>query len=438
MEPKNVRKAMGSNHALEERMYQEYIAPLLKDKKPSVLPYFFGEGWLAWVFGVGKKELSNVRFVMDLCDRSYKNYPDEFVELVSFILSESYESRVRIMEASDNLTRAKTRGDIQSIFSDQLSLYKTLFESGFKFYASIPYFYLAKTNAIKHEGTTGQSYAYISAGEKFHKLSNFSTIFTLGNIVDLTEGFDNRIRNAGAGHDSWMVTDDNTVKLTVTDPKTGLKKEELEYTQNEFDALIKKCNRTFWVLRVAVAIYLENNPDVRDRVESQKKHTIYEIAEATTAFAENRLLDTTEFKIDKERNKLSFKVTHEPQIVGTRGQIFFGTAEAYDIIHQREKVPFLYQVLDTIRFALSFFDIDKLPDVKIHIEIEGKDYGIVEYERTELSKMFIEAGEPQVPLPANGNIPEYVCVMNLPIKVPYGMRDIVMKEMRKEGLDVSE
>lgn len=438
MEPKNIRKAMGSNHALEERMYQAYIAPLLKSKKPSSLQYFFGEGWTAWVLGIDEEDLSNVQFVADLCDKSFKGFPTDFTQMLSFVLSESYESRVRIIEASDDLTRAQTRGEIQGIFSNQLSLYKTIFESAFKFYASIPYFYLAKTGAIKHEGTTGESYAYISAGEKFNKLSNFITSLPNGNVTDLTKGFDNRIRNAGAGHDSWMVTDEHTVKMTVTDPKSGLKKDELEYTQKEFTEIIKRCNRTFWVLRVGVAVYLENNPDVRERVELQKKHTIFEIADVTTSFAENRLLSTSDFKMDKENNILSFKIVHVPQIVGIKGQIFIGTAEAYDIIHQRERIPFLYQTLDTIKYALSFFDKENLPSIKIYIQIEDKEYGTVEYVQKELLKLFIEEGEPQIPVPSAGKIPDYECIMNLPIKVPYGMRDIIVKEMKSRGLDVSE
>lgn len=436
MEPKDVRKAIGSNHAMDERMYQQYIAPFIAHKRPSNIPYFFGVASLAWMLNIQKADLANMAFVIDICEKAYKANPDEFVEMVSFVLSEQYESHVRIAEADDDLTRAETRGEIKGIFSNQLSVYKSLFESGFKFDAAIPYFYLGVSGAINSKASTGEEYAYVSAGEKFQALSKFATVFPKGDVKDLTKGFDNRIRNAGSGHDSWRITDEEKVEMTVTDPKTGKKKEVLEFTQKEFGELIKQCRRTSWVLSVGLSIYLENNPQVYELVKKEKNHTVFEIADATASFAVNRLLEIEDLKLDRDANVMTFSASHTPEIVGTRGQMFIGGAEAYDIVHKIERVKLEYQIFDVIKYALSFLDTSNLPDVKVSLKIEDNEVESVEFKAKELEKLFIEEGEQQIPIPSNGVIPDYEVVLNLPIKVPYGMREFAIKQMEKEGWEV--
>jgi hypothetical protein len=436
MEPKDIRRAMGSNHAMDERMYQQYIAPFIINKKPSNIPYFFGVASLAWMINIQKEDLSNMLFVMDICEKAYTSNPAEFVEMLSFVLSEQYESHVRLAEADDDLTRAKTRGEIKGIFSNQLAVYKSLFESGFKFSGSVPYFYLGTTGAVTSQATTGEEYAYVSAGEKFQKLSKFSTVFLKGDVKDLTKGFDNRVRNAGSGHDSWKITDDEKVELTVTDPKTGKKKDVLEFTQKEFDVLIKQCRRTLWVLRVGLDIYLENNPDVYELIKKEKNHTIFEIADATASFAENRLIDIKDLKLSKENNVLTFSASHRPQIVGTKGQMFFGGDEAFDIVHKIERVELEYQLFDVMKYALSFLDVENLPSLKISVQVEDDEKVDVEFHAKEMEKLFIEEGEIQVPVPTSGKIPDYEVVLNLPIKVPYGTRDMAIKIMESDGWEV--
>lgn len=436
MEPKDVRKAMGSTHAMDERMFQQYVAPFLVNKKPTNIPYFFGVASLAWMINIQKEDLLNLVFVIDICEKAYKSGPDDFVEMLSFVLSEQYESHVRIAEADDDLTRAKTRGEIKGIFNNQLALYKSLFESGFKFSASVPYFYLGITKAVTTKAGAGEEYAYVSAGEKFQTLNKFTTIFPKGDIKDLTKGFDNRIRNAGSGHDSWRITDEEKVELTVTDPKTGKKKDVLEFTQKEFDELVKQCRRTLWVLRVGLDIYLENNPDVYELVKKEKNHTVFEIADATSNFAKNRLLEIEDLKLDRSNNVLTFSASHTPEVVGTGGQIFFGRAEAYDIVHKIERVKLECQLFDVMKYALSFLEVDNLPSVKVKLKIEDAESKDVEFAAEELEKLFIEKGEIQIPEPSSGSIPDYEIVLNLPIKVPYGTRDIAIKIMESEGWEV--
>lgn len=430
------------NLAAESRYFEVYIQPLLKhpNKRPKNVRYFFQQGWLGWRHSVQQKDLRATKFIEELCEQLYKENETDFLQVVSSIIDTANDAGLRTEQAEEAIYNALKCSEIETIFSCQLNLYKTLFESDFRLYGTIPYFYLCKKYGKFHAVQDTEKFVDVSAGEKFQTIKNTTFSLPNGNFPDLVYGFDNHIRNAGAGHDRWETTDNKTVILKVVDDKSGKEKKRYEFTQKQLRDILKTCRVNLWVLRNGLLIFLENNPDVEAKIISKRIYKIREIKEIAESFAINRSFLIKEFKLDNDRTSLEISVKYEPPIIGRNEQIFFGTAEAYDIVHLEESVRYEYQMLDIVKCCLMHLDRDKIPKVSINMfGDKDEDLGVVEYESAELSKLFIEEGDIQTPVPCKGKIPEIECEIDMPVRVPYGKGEIyekILKEQQKKGFNI--
>lgn len=433
-----------SNLAAESRYFEVYIQPLLKhpNKRPKNVRYFFQQGWLGWRHSVQQKDLQATKFIEGLCEQLYKENEAEFLQVVGSIIDTANDAGLRTEQAEEALYNALKGSEIETIFSCQLSLYKTLFESDFRLYGTIPYFYLCKKYGKSHAVQDAEKFVDVSAGEKFQTIKNTTLSLPNGNFPDLVSGFDNHIRNAGAGHDRWETTNNKTVILKVVDDKSGKEKKRYEFTQRQLRDILQTCRVNLWVLRNGLLIFLENNPDVEAKIISKRVYKIREIKEIAESFAVNRSFLLKEFKLDNERTSLEISVKYEPPIIGRNEQIFFGTAEAYDIVHLEESVKYEYQMLDIVKCCLMHLDRNKSPKITIHMfSDKDEDLGIVEYEPIEAAKLLIEEGAIQIPVPHKGKVPEIECKIDMPVRVPYGKGEIyekILKEQQKKGFKIDE
>ncbi len=428
-----------SNLAAESRYFEVYIQPLLKEpnKRPKNIGYFFQQGWLGWRHSVQKKDLLNTKFVESLCEQLYKSNKQEFLQVIASIVDDSNDASLRIEQAEEVLFNALSGSDVETIFAAQLSLYKTLFESDFRLYGTIPYFYLCKNYGKCNKVKDITKFVDVAAGEKFQTIKNTSFPLPNGNFLDLVSGFDNQVRNAGAGHDRWETTDNSTVILKVVDHKSGDERKRYEFTQRELRDMLQDCRINLWVLRNGFLIFLENNPEVDKKIVTKRIYKIRDIKETTKSFAINRRFEVKDFKLDNGRTKLELSLKYTPPIIGENEQIFFGTAEAYDIVHLEEKVKYEYQMLDIIKHIILHLDRDNLPLITVHMFGENdEDLGIVEYENIELMKLLEEEGEMQIPVPKNGKAPDLDCKIDIPIRVPCGKGaeyKKILEEQKKRG-----
>ena len=428
-----------SNLAAESRYFEVYIQPLLKhpNTRPKNVRYFFQQGWLGWRHSVQQKDLKDTKFVESLCEQLYKENERDFIQVASSIIDSSNDAGLRTEKAEEALYSALKGSEIENIFSTQLNLYKTFFESDFRLYGTIPYFYLCKKYGKVHGVKDNDKFVDVAASKKFHTIKN--TVFSLpaGSFSGLVSGFDNHIRNAGAGHDRWETTDNKTVVLKVVDDKTGSEKKRYEFTQIELRDILQQCRINLWVLRNGFLIFLENNPDVEKKIVSKRVYKIREIKEATESYAANRSFEIEEFNLDSERKKLELSLKYAPPIVGHNEQIFFGTAEAYDIVHLEEAVKYEYQMLDILKYSLLHLDRNNLPEVIIHMfDDKNVDLGSVEYGKIELGKLLEEEGEIKIPVPNKGKVPQLECKIDLPVRVPYGKGaefEKLLKEKQRQG-----
>jgi len=433
-----------SNLAAESRYFEVYIQPLLKqpNKRPRNVRYFFQQGWLGWRHSIKQKDLQNTKFVESLCEQLYKENEQEFLKVVSSIIDATNDAGLRTEQAEEALYNALSNSVIETIFSTQLSLYKTLFESDFRLYGTIPYFYLCKKSGKSNSVQDSEKFVDVSASEKFQTIKNTAFSLTNGNFPDLVSGFDNHIRNAGAGHDRWETTDNKTVILEVVDDKSGKEKKRYEFTQKQLRDILQECRVNLWILRNGLLIFLENNPEIDAKITNNHIYKIREIKEAVETFATNLNFLLKKFNLNNERMRLELSIKYEPPITGRNEQIFFGTAEAYDVVHQEVPVKYKLQMLDIVKYCLLHLDKNNLPEVIVNMfDKEDKSLGSVVYDPKELTKLLEEEGDIQIPIPKEGTVPDLECKVDLPIRVPYGKGaeyEKLLEEQRKKGFKIDD
>ncbi len=419
---------------IKESFFQSYIAPLLKDVKGTKnLPYLFHQGYMAWRLSVDEADLKQVKFIEWLCGELKKINETDFIEILSSVLTQQYDVSVRTEQAERNAYNSSIRKDKLMVFSDKVRLYKIFFENNFRLHATIPFVYVCKVYKRKNKVATAADFVNVAASEKYQALKDTRVALVRGDIQKFVVGFDNQIRNAGEGHDRWEVTDEDTLILPVVSPETGSEKRRIELTEKELDDLIKQCRKTLWILKMGYTIFLENNKEFEKQLKGKPVIKDREIKEDVITFADNRWFDIENFEIKEDKSQISMAIKYRPRVIGTKTQVFFGTAKAYDLIEQESFVEYKYQMLDIIKMALLHFDVENLPRVIVDM-LDEKDLlmGTVEYEPSELSKLLKEEDELEVPKPSKGTTPDKKCRLVYYIKVPYGMRDIYEKLLKEK------
>lgn len=433
---------------IKERFFRAYISPLLKDVKSTKhLPYFFHQGYNAWRLEIKKDDLKQTKFIEWICGEIRKANESNLIELLSSILAQEYEVGVRTEQADRNAYNSAVKGDKLMTFSDQVRLYKVLFENEFRLHSTIPYFFVCSVYSKKHKVSQIQDFVNVAANEKYQALKDTHVSLIQGDISKFVLGFDNQIRNAGEGHDRWEVTDDNKLILPIISPETGSEKKRIELTEKEMKDLIKQCRKSLWVLKMGYMIFLENNKDFEKKLKGKPAIKVREIEDHARSFADNRWFDIKKFQVNEDKSQITISMEYRSRVIGTRNQVFFGTAEAYDLIERETFIPYEYQMLDILKLILSYFDEKNYPRIIVEMSAKEKlgeketSLGIVEYESSELSKLFIEEGDIQIPKPSKGSVPDFKCRLVTFIKVPYGMREIfekLIKKVEDEGKEDSK
>lgn len=438
MEYDDITKHADTSLNIKQRFYEVYIQPYLKNKPNSEnLAYLLNQAWSAWRLNISKEDIKRTLFVEWICTELKKQNEINFISLVSKLLSDSHDVGVRAETAERNAYNAKISKNSERIFRDYLDQYKVFFENDFRLWGTIPYYYVCKVYGIKNEGKTPESYTLIGAGAKFHALKNIRTSLTKGSLSDLIIGFDNEIRNAGGGHESWEITDKGTVILYVVDPKSGeLKgKKQIEVTEEQLEDLIKQCRKTMWILRMGLTFFLNNNPDFAIKIRRSRDFKIKEIEGYLEEFAENRWFTVKELIVNEGRTEIQLGLKYSPKIIGERGQIFFGKAERYDLVKIEEETEYKFQVLDIMKYLVASF-FPKPPEIKLKIWDEKDEIlADLQYDSKEAQKLYLDAAEENIPNPRNGTLPSDKCLIAYEIRVPFGQREIyekILKLKKKE------
>ena len=145
-----------------------------------------------------------------------------------------------------------------------------------------------------------------------------------------------------------------------------------------------------------------------------------------------------EFNNDKEQDKVKLILKYRPKILGEGGQLLLSTGEKFDLIKVEKEVTYSEQVLGIIKYLVSFFDLEKIPELSIEILDENdRLLSDLTYEGIELKKFFIPESPKYIPKPLKGAMPESNYILATEVRVPSGKRQYWEKHIKElsEKLD---
>lgn len=424
--------------AIKQKFYEDFIKPYLKSEPSGQhLAYLLDQGWHAWRLGVKKEDIKNMLFVEKMCKQLYSKQEVDFIELVSYLLDETNDARIRTHSSEKSFYEAE---EIEDKFISAVKHYKVYFETQLRLWGTIPYFFACKMLGLKNEGSTPETYVKISASAKYYMLKNIKTILPYGELKDLIKGFDTELRNAGDGHDSYEITDNNTILMHVLDPKTGkpVGSKKIELTYGELDQMISLCRKSIWVLRNGLTIFLNNNPDFRKKLKSTHPIKISEMKSSVISFADERRLLVEKFEVSSDKKHVDIGLRFKPQVsVGTGGELLFGNGERYDLINVKQIMQAKYQVISVLQYLVYIFKEGNTPEITLELFNDKKErIAELEYVADELIKFFLPKKEENIPIPKKGSVPDFPYSFIFEVKVPYGMRNEAVLLLKSKGFDV--
>ena len=424
--------------AIKQRFYSEFIEPYLtKEPQGQELSYLMDQGWHAWRVHVKKQDIKNMLFVKKMCEQLYRKMETDFTELASYLLDEINDAQIRTHNSEKNFYEAKT---IEEKFTSAVRHYKVYFETEFRIWGTIPYFYACKILGLKNSGSTPETYVKISASTKYYTLKNIQTILLDGDIKELVKGFDTELRNAGDGHDSYELTDNDTILMHVLNPKTGMPvgSKSIELTYGQLDGMISLCRKSIWVLRNGFTIFLNNNPEFRKKLKSTRPLKVSEIRSSLESFARDRRMYLDNFQLSKDRKHADISLRLKGQdYIGHGGELLFGNGERYEIINIKDSVNSKYQIISVFQYLVRILRQGNTPEISAEIFNDKKEsIAKLEYELKELEKFFLPNREENIPIPRVGNIPEFMIDSVYEVKVPYGLKSEAILLLKAKGHDV--
>jgi hypothetical protein len=426
------------NFAIKERFFSEIFKPYLKHElRVENYYYFLDQSWTAWLLGVKKKGIKNMLFVEWICEQLYKDNPSDFSQIVSYLLDQVYDAQERITQSENGYHEARSLKeiDIVKVFSASLRHYKVFFESEFRLWSTIPYFFVVTKYGKKSEGSSPDTFVEISASTKYQTIKDIKVVLPKGDLHDLIEGFDSTIRNAGEGHDRYEFSDDGTVILHDIDPHTGKPKGKkvIELTQTDITNLINTCRKSIWILRNGAMLFIVNNPDFAKVLNHIRPMKFREIEYMFKAFSGSSWFKVNEFSFKKDSNILTIQLQSFEKHVGISSELILGNGERYDLVDVESKVKYKHQLWGVLQRLLSIWPKEPLPNIDLKIlDNKGHCLSTLTYSNVELKKL-LEGKNKYEPIPSKGTITEEEYIMVTAIRVPYGSREFAERLIEQRG-----
>lgn len=419
---------------IKQRFYELYISPYLKHRpNSSNLAFFMDKAFEAWRLCIKNEDLKDVLFVENICNKLFSKYKKDFRILLSAIINAEHDSCLRSETLERNYYNALISKNEERIIRDALELYKGFFENKFKLWITLPYFFICYFNQVKSGAKKVDDYVTVGSTKKYYEISEI--LSKDPNFSFCLEGFDNKIRNAGGGHESWEINDNGNILLKDINPKTGEEKDNIEISLNDLEKLILKCRKTIWILSMGIYIFMNNNPEFS--LKNKNNYKKREVEDFLKNFSKERSLLLKNFSVIEDashKKEISFKLEYVKSVIGDGGQFFIGESEAYDLIKQTEMVDYKHQVIGIIQFLISFYKIDELAFIKLILKTHKGELLELKYCLKELKKIKKRIiSEPSV-----GKMPIDCYPMYYEIRVPIGERVFYEKKLKDFNLQKIE
>ncbi len=426
----------GPGYAMMNVFYSKFIEPHLK-KRPSaeMYDYFHHQAWIGWVVGVNGSDIERMLFVQWICSEILKNDPNIIAGLISPIINDQHDTQVISASIERKMQRASTSDDIEEYFIEAVGKYKTLYERQYRAWGTVPYYFAKTTYKDGKEHSSLEDYFQVGASAKHDILEKERAILHGPlQLNKLAEGLNRQVRNAGGGHDRYEISDDGKLVMKPVNPRTGASQSTLEFTKQEFLDLIKECEKTIWVIKMGILLFLENNPEIHSKIEIKKTIKRSEIKALIESKAKEFQLEVSQLKIHEDRNFVEMELKHKPRITGTGGQILMGNGEAYDIVHNRFEIKFRDQIFGLMQHLMHYLGGDELPCIQIKLfDSKGECISDPTYSPEELKKLMTgkkDAGN--IPSPSKGMMTEITYELVGELKVRYGMGEKIQAQIDKD------
>lgn len=427
--------------ALKEKLFTSIFKSHLKQVlRVENYYYFLDQSWMAWRLRVKKKDINNMLLAEWICEKLYEKDPSNVSQLISYLLDQVYDTHERIIQSEEEYHSALSSDgiDIFKKFSASLRYYKVLFESEFRLWSTIPYFFAVTQYGKRSGGSSPDTFIEIAASTKYQTIKDIKIILPKGDIKNLIEGFDNIIRNAGEGHDRYEISDNNTVILHDINPLTGKSKgrKYMELTLTDLTNLIDTCRKTIWILKNGLILFIINNPNLAKILKYIRPIKFREIEYRIRAFSDMRWLKVNKFSYNKDSNTLTIHLQYFEKHVGVSSELIIGNVGRYDLIDIERKVKYKHQVWGVLQYLLSIWTKEQVPNIDLKI-FDNKGYCLSDltYSNIELKKLLIGKKKYE-PIPLRGTITEKKYVMVMAISVPLGSRKSAERFIEQRGYTV--
>lgn len=369
-----------------QRFYQNYFKPLLSVKPSSdYYKFFLGQSELAWRYGVGDGDIKQLLFVSWICSVLWLKDQKDFLTVLTSILNEEEKARLIVTESERHYYESND-SEFEAKAKSALDHYKTIFETGLRLKATVPYFFICKRLGVKNEVKTPEDFVSVSAGEKYNVIKNRTIDLVEGNLSQLVEGFDNSIRNAGGGHDGYELTDNQTIILRITDPKSGKNKGNSELSLEELKKKTDLCRKSLWILTNGLMVFLNNNPEILKKVGPWRKLKIFEVKKFLAEFSYDRWMELAKFEFNETTSLVDVELKQVNKHFGRSSGVLFSNGEKYEVVTVKDEADFEKQTLGILGYLINLLgDSYKVNLIKVKVlDVNGDSVINADYDRQHL------------------------------------------------------
>jgi hypothetical protein len=419
----------GPDRSLKLRFFEEGIEKYLKDKHvlaPEVLDWLVDQAWYSWILGITKEEMELLPVFEKICLTLFASHPEiaeKVFRAMYNALPEAEDRSASVREMTEQKIGVADDSSASKRIRGSLSVYNCLFENDFKVWATPIYASSIYQFGIPHKVQDPANVVHVPTSTKIQTIEQIKTTVPYGDMSLFIKGFDNEIRNAGVGHESFEIHDDGSFSLRVTNPFSGGVKGSgvITLTEDQLQKLIKEMHKTIWFFKVGFNIFLANNRELVQKIAVLEEMKIRDIKKEMEGFCDNRCLEVKQFDFDSAKSLLSMSLKYAPKIVGDGGRAFIGTAEALEFIKREMVVPYRDQIIGCVHHTIRLFNSrkDGIPNINLIVKDE-KDQEIMnlEYTKEELVRFLADYKVP--PEPVRGKYYDGSYKMEYNVRVPYG------------------
>ncbi len=420
---------------MQQKFYEDIFLPHLKNQPDGeTLLYLYDRAFTAWTIGVSKEEIENMLIIQKTCNALADKNEKIVTTLITELWSKMHDERVITERCMQKVSSLNEIDDIGERYDILLEYYKTLFETELRMWLTLPYAYLCEFIEPKLKKAEYEDYILVPAGTKRYKIKSLKNPTFQGDFRRLSIGFDNKIRNAGKGHNNYEITDSDTLVLLVKHPKTHKVIERIELDERELKAKVKLMERKLWPLEMGIVIYLINNPTIKSKIQPKIDYKIKEIERILWEFVKQRQMTMKKFSFSKDRNHLELELHKDVILAGKKGgKLHMDGSSPSDIFTDEVEVNYDEQIMGIIEYALHLNRKNTF-NVKIKVYDESNDCLMdLEFDKDEIAKLAL--GKKQKPKPIKGEICKKTYKLIIEQAIPEGTKDIYKKaldEIRKQ------